>query len=667
MSEENTQGTCAAVLGGVPADAPRVLVRGCANSGKTRAALDRVTALVECDADPREVLLVVASATAAVDARAALVARGAWGAQVRVVTAPEVELGLLADPAAYALTGRRPRVLTEFEWQMVMEDMRAESIPTKNLKGMIGFFQRSWTELADDDMESFIIDPRERMALDALKGYLGAYEAMLASEVANLAVNYLRACPDAGRACGARHVVLDGYQSLSRASQMLFELLEPATLWAFADPCDAARGADPFPYLKGVAEFEERNPGCTVVDLPAPQGDDAAAAAWTLAETGYVEALSPGLVESRGRAAIKETYGAGRAPSPQPGVQTLVAKTPAQELAAVAQRVADLLEQSVAPAQVLVCVPNGNWMRGVAKHLEKRGVACQTLGARQPVGGDLRNLESCGTARMYTALALLADPTDPLAWRLWCGFGDYVGRSTVFKQLVPAAREAGVSLDRALAMLARDELDPALGKSVVGTVYAQGQEMVGTLQGLCGRALLRELAAGLGLDGVPAVFARACDAAGEQAGAAELFAAAQRLVLAPALAGDEAGVRVVDYSRATGIKTEHAVVAGCMNGWLPAHAYFDAAEAFYTERQRMDREGRHVMYNLAGRASRDVLFTSFTTCDLELAERLKLKGYRVSMTPDGDRVTTVRPSVLLDYALDAWGLEQLADQAVRES
>ena len=62
---------------GLPAAlTPRVLVRGHRNAGKTRAALAHVAELVAAGADPASVLLVVASPTAAADARRALPA--AW-------------------------------------------------------------------------------------------------------------------------------------------------------------------------------------------------------------------------------------------------------------------------------------------------------------------------------------------------------------------------------------------------------------------------------------------------------------------------------------------------------------------------------------------------------------------------------------------------------------
>ena len=65
------------------------------------------------------------------------------------------------------------------------------------------------------------------------------------------------------------------------------------------------------------------------------------------------------------------------------------------------------------------------------------------------------------------------------------------------------------------------------------------------------------------------------------------------------------------------------------------------------------------MYRLASCATGDLVFTGFARCDLELAERTHLKGYKVAMGVDGKRTTTVRPSDLLTYALHAWGLAPL--------
>lgn len=635
---------------------PRVLVRGHHNAGKTQAALAHVADLVEAGCAPASVMLVVASPTAQADARRALVAANPALEGVRITTARAFELDLLGEPAARAITGRRPRILADFEEQFLIEDLRTTSMAGKRIKGMFGFFQRSWTELADDDMGSFILDAQEYVLHSAIKGYLAAYDAMHSCEVSNFAVNYLRVCPEPAAVSGLLHVVIDDYQALNRASQQVFELVAPQTLWVFADGMHAAQGSDPFPYLKGVVEFEERYPEVVVVDLEAPAPTGVAGAAAVLVELGFVDAVSPCAVENRGKEVAEAVYAVGSLEEPLAGLEALTFGTPREEFDGVAERVEDLLKEGAAPAEVVVAVPNRSWASNMAKALAARGVAVQTLGRRQAVGGDLRQLEACGSARLYTALALLADPEDALAWRCWCGFGDYLGRSNVFSAIELRATEREMGVAALLDELYRAGESSTAAQQAFFEAYRQGKAMIQSLDGLRGVALVAELASGLGLEGVPSAVAAARDAAGENADAVAIFGELQRRVLDPALAGDEGGVRIVEYGCLAGIAAEHLFVTGCMNGWFPEHAYFDLAEADFEQRRRMDVACRAGVYALAGTATTSLVWSGFELCDLESAERLKLKGYRVRMGAEGVRVTTVKRSDVVEQALTAWGL-----------
>lgn len=635
---------------------PRVLVRGLANAGKTTRALDRVASLVAAGEDPSSILLITSVPVPK--------GPGASGADslVTTLTPRELELGLLSSDVARAITGRRARVLTQFEETFLLEDMRTTGLPARRLKGMLGFFRRSITELADDDMSTLIIDPREQAVFDALHAHLGAYDAMLDCEVSNLCVNYLRLCPEAAASLGVRHLVVDDYQELNRASQIVLEMLVPATLWAFADPTHAAQGSDPFPYPKGIEEFLARNPDAAVVDLPVPAATRGArAAAATLAESGFISTLSVGLVEQRGKVEEAQSYDVPALADPLAGVEELAWGAPADEFAGVARLVLDALEEGERPSEVLVAVPNRSWERGVRDALGRLGVVSQALGARQEIGGDLRELDRCATGRMYVALALLADPGDSLAWRCWCGCGDYLARSSVFSKVEELSRARDVTLAGALALVERGDADPIPAQDGLLEAYRQGRLMIDSLSSLRGADLLAGLAHGLGLSEVPAFFARLLDEPGADGGAspepdaATLFARAYRRATLPTLGGDEAGVRVCDYGRLAGLKARRVVVAGLMNGWLPGHAYFDLAEADFDKRQQMDLDARAAMYEMAGCATQSLALSGFETCDLELAERLGLKGYRVSMGPDGRRVTTCRTSDIGRYAMAAWG------------
>ena len=637
------------------ADATRVLVRGVANSGKTSLACAHVRDLLEAGVPAGEILVVAPTSTAARDMAGGL---GESAQGVRVCTARDFELALLDAPEAHAVIGRRPHVLCDFEESFLLEDMRATGVPARRLKGMLGFFRKSLTELADDDIASFIIDPREQAVLDALYRHLGAYDAILDCEVSNLAVRCLRAHPEMADACGVRHIVVDDYHCLNRASQILFDLLKPATLWAFADETLERQGADPFPYPAGIAEFGQRNPEVVAVELAAP-ATGAVAAASQLASSGYLGALSLGLVESRGKVETAQAYEVAAAAQPVEGVSQRVYAGPDEEVAGVAAYVAGLVEESADPADICVLAPNRAWFGRVCRALREKGIALEEHDGRRVAGGSFRDLDACRTGRVYTALALLADPNDSLAWRCWCGCGDYLARSNIFTGIEELARQRGIGLGEALGLLDKGMAPEVPGQESTLVAYRQGRAMIDELGALHGFELLARLAEGLGMEAVPSVYAGliADAVAGEDAGAAELLACAQ--ALAQGGVSKPGAVRVAMYDQASALKATHVVVCGLMNGWMPDHAYFDLAEADFDARAALDARARADMYRLASCATGDLVFTGFARCDLELAERTHLKGYKVAMGADGKRATTVRPSDLLTYALHAWGLAPL--------
>lgn len=636
-------------------DAPRVLMRGLANAGKTSRACDHVRDLLAHGVPAEQVVVFTATPAACRDFEAAL---GEQARGVRVCTAFDFELEVLGSPEAQAFTGRRARVLCDFEESFLLEDMRATGIPARRLKGMLGFFRKSISELADDDMASLIIDVREQTVWDALHRHLRAYDAMLDCEVANLCVRYLRERPEVCEGLGAVYVVVDDYQCLSRASQQMVELLGARTLWAFADETLAAQGADPFPFPEGVRSFCAEGTGTAVVELEAPAAGAARAAA-QLVQGGYLDALSLGLAESRGKVAQDDAYGVAPCEPGLAGVDMRVYAGPDREVAGVSAYVRGLLAAGVDPAETLVLVPNRTWAGRVLAGLSQAGVAVEAHVERHLAGGSFRDLGKCRTGRLYTALALLADPDDSLAWRCWCGCGDYLARSNVFTGIEDLAREHGVGLGEALRMLDAGQAPAVPGQEGALVAWRQGREMIEGLPELRGMGLLEALASGLGLDGVPVSFARLAGEAlaGPKADAAALFAAAQEV--SRQVEPVPGGVRVALYDRACALKATHVAVCGLMNGWMPEHAYFDLAEADFDARAKLDAQARRLMYELASCATGELVLSGFAACDLEFAERTHLKGYKVAMGADGTRTTTVRPSDLATYALHAWGLAPL--------
>ena len=94
----------------------------------------------------------------------------------------------------------------------------------------------------------------------------------------------------------------------------------------------------------------------------------------------------------------------------------------------------------------------------MVKALLAAKVPAQALTDRQPVRGDIRDNERCVPAHVLTALDLVADPENVLAWRCWCGYGDWLANSSALANLRAYADEH----DKGLVEALRDVQDSAL-------------------------------------------------------------------------------------------------------------------------------------------------------------------------------------------------------------
>lgn len=653
----------------------RALITGTANSGKTRLAAQVAAAWIHSKAPDTtlaqmtpsahtgagSVLVVCASHEGAVRAQTELTDAGVPGDAVRVVVAMDLELAILDAHRAELGKPGTTRVLTSLEESFLMEDLLSTGVRPRTLRQMTGFLRRGLSELADDDMGAFIRDPREYTVLTALQNRAARWDVLIDCQIAPACVKLLREGHQAFSANSAPDlVVADDWQRLSRASQQALELLAgQVPLLVLADPDGDARGADPFSYVEGIDEFLKTHQDAFNVELPSPiDGQtNALGAAASLAYSGYLNAASPLIVEQRGATEQPVDYPVRPTNPAQAGVAIHSLYDPTQEFEHLARYVSGLVNDGDPASSVAVLAPNRAWAVNAARALATTDVNVDLHDGRQPVAGDFRSLERSAEARVLALLQLAVDPKDPLATRVWCGCGDRMGRSEAFRQAERVADENGVGLADALELLARpSDLEPGPALAGVLAAYSEGLSAAKALidANARGAALMQEAAHLVGLERLPARLAAVQLA--EDADATAVVQAVRDACLHPFAGRRTDAVLVATYALAAGIKAKHAVVVGMMNGWIPKHAYFDAAEADFPQRRRMDAQARAQIYALSSTALSTLEFTGFGRCDLELAERMHLKGYQVGAVQGGGRYTTCHMSDLLAFAQHAWGL-----------
>lgn len=619
------------------------LIEGGVGCGKTAALIARVATFLEDGAAPEDMLVLAATPDAARVLGARLTeAAGERGAAIEVTCAREVALGLLASEEGRAFSGRAGRLVTPLELGFIMEDMKTSGLKQRRLREMLKFFYRNWTELAGgaDDDDRWLIPGEEADTHALLKDVLRFTGGILEPEAAAMAVRFLLARPDALADAQRSYVLVDDYQMHSRASQHLANLLARDSITVATDPTAVIEVFDSYPYGEGIGEFTQANEDCERVVLNESHACAAAARAANHLRTSLDAGAAPSDTETEGAS-----------------FTALEAADPAAEMAAVADAVQVALEAGTNPSSIYILAFHPAWERRIARALEARDIAAALPIRGRVAAGDYRDLDRCAPARLLTALALVADPTDALTWRAWCGFGDYLANSPAFADMRAGGETQGkglVAMLEEVAVAAPEEGFPGTGIGRILDAYRAGRALVERLQDLEGNELIGALADALDLSAeerertVQLASALTAPEPGVNApsDARAMIARARQRMNAPVFETTEGHVLIGDSAHLTGLTPATLVLCGFVNGFFPTRDFFDATVTTPDKQKLVRATDTRRLYAAAGKATQRLTASWFTSIGLVEAETLKLEIGRVKLRR-GERIAVTTPSIYL--------------------
>lgn len=602
-----------------PTATEALCITGDPRSGKTGALVERAVAWAEAapatpDAQP-PLLFFCASPVTVDDAVARLSQRGLMNAPAKLaelaelaepavcqhgpckglVTTPfDYACRILADPLAQQATGRQSRVLSCAEEAVFYEDLKTCGLKRRRLRELWAFLQCGLANLSDDD-SAWIQTTEEQAVLDLARDILVFEGAILPGEAVNLAVRALEAEPALRERFGSPVVLADDYLLMSRASQRLVNLLATGKIAVTGSEKAALPAFEPYPCAAGFEEFEAAHTPLQRVTLEAPFHP--LDRAWE---------ATPDLAGEMG----------------------LIARTIAEELAC-----------GTSPEAIAVVGVNRTWRANLQRALASVGIPAASLGhaALKAPKGDLvpandderervlRQLrddivqptglrESRARARAdMSGIASHNEPSaspcgDSIAWRQWLSLDDALGRSAAVSELRRVAQPRGLNLAEALAALDAN----ALSELPATSPFAQSL--------LDPYREAQELLAERSENGQPTIST----------------SAATPKSPAPAVA-------IAAPEDLFGRTFDVVIFGGFVNGFIPSRDMCDPGVVVGGARARQEAADRAAIALAEQRATRRLLFTSFKSCDLETAERLRLHIPRIRLR-SGVRTCDIHPS-----------------------
>ncbi len=608
---------------------------------------------------------------------------------VEVCTPAQFFEQVLSCPEARAFTGRTPRLLADFEERILMEDMKTCGLKTKRMREMLKFFFKQWTEQGDEregflveDDEHLVHDAimrHLRLRGAMLPVELGNLTVKFLRDCPDVPAACRRAhvlADDVQDYSKATQLALD---LIARESLMVCGSVNEQVETAEAHPCpegfasfaDAHEGAEVVALTRcvrsapriaamgnGLAEAGGMD-ARTLVTL----GEGGAAERVCAGGEAVARAMSEGDAaraagEHAGTAADAEgvaVAGAARADLPgdvrfvqwvDPNAEFMgvarflkhaFAGTPGAHVAAGGSALAGESSHAESasagvsavaplhPRDVAVVVPNALWGRSIAKVLQVNGMPSDQLVNYHALKGDPRNAERCADLRAYTLLTLAADPDDAVAWRSWCGFGDYLTHSNHWCRLEDFAEAAGMGVVEALAQLADFDEPPFAGADVLAARWRQAQELLAPVAGKRGFTLLSACKLP-GHDELPPAFEALLAPLSGTEDAAELLARARgRLERRFA---DVDAVRIALPSMLVGLEFDTVIIAGAVDGFYPGVGAFDI-ENDEDRQAEIAAADRRAWYAAMGTARRTLVVSTFQKDRAEVALRSGMQVHRI--------------------------------------
>lgn len=630
--------------------ARRLRVRAGSGTGKTYALMRRVARLLEEGVRPRKILVCTFTRVAAEDLKRELEKLDAPDAdKVRATTIHSLCFSMLSRNDVLVATGRNARTLLDYEVRFLLEDLGAGFGRLSRRRKLLKAYEAAWAR-RQDDTPGFPDEARDRAFQAALLGWLRFHEAMLIGELVPEALRYLEENPLAPELRMFSHVVVDEYQDLNVAEQLVTDALSlNAELTVVGDENQSIysfKHANP----EGIQDFGDRH------DETENKGLETCRRC-----PHQVLTMANSLI--RHNVVLDERDLVPHPDAKRACVRVMQWRTVDEEAAGLAEVVgASIRAGEVAAGKVLVLAPNRVFANPIRDALQSAGVPAESLFQEKELDGSRGEKGNPLAEQALTLLALAADPSDLVALRCWSGLAARTSYGcTAWRRVRERCEESGLSALEILAEV-RDGRTKWPGSWPLQRRLQELETRLGELSGASGSALMEAVfsrhcsdLAGL-RSSAEAVLRDAPDATREAMGAEEFARRVRERVGQPELPADVDYVRVMSLHKSKGLTVDMVVIAGFVQGALPRME----GDGQGTRARDQLEEQRRLLYVALTRTREFLILSSVVRLRGEDAHKMGIPGARRG------RVRPVATSQFLRELGESAPRPTAGDELVRE-
>ena len=585
-------------------------------TGKSYAMKRRVARLLESGQAPDRILAVTFTRNAAASLVEDLHALGIENCElVKVGTLHSFCFSLLMKQDVFDYLGRTPRPLAvisksgslQFEARVLLDDLvlSGQYGNKRDCTRRIRAFEADWARL-QSETPGWPVDPIDQLFNNDLVEWLRFHGSMMIGELVPETLRYLRDNPASDVMTAFDHVIVDEYQDLNKAEQVLIDLISSNGRLAIVGDVDQSiysfRHANP----EGIDDFSIRH---------NPTHDE------TLDEC---RRCPTSVVEIANNLICKNyTLQNGCRLQPMPGkhegeVHIVQWDSVGAETNGIASYIGHLIGGGTYTASdFLVLTPRRVLGYAIRDKLLTLGVSAHSFYHEEAHEGETAQ-------RGLILLALLANPDDSVSLRWWLGDGNPRGRSVEYLVLRKHCEQAGTTPREALQALSQGTLQLDGVRGIVAKFQALGAQ-IGILQEMSldnlvdtlfpanddSCAILREVALGF---------------IGDAESVAILHEHLRAYIAHPEVPENSEFVRIMSLHKSKGLTSKVTIVTGCLQGMVP---HIDTEET-PSDRLLSLKEQRRLFYVAITRCTELLVVSSPLHVAQKLAYKIGIQLYRVN-------------------------------------
>jgi len=580
-------------------------------TGKTFALMRRIARLLEEGADPKRMLVVTFTRTAAYDLEQELGKLGYQASKVVHGTLHSRCFSILQQNHVFDITRRVARPLLDFEQRFLIEDLDHKELfgnvheRRQHIQALAAAWAREQTE------KPGVLSETDLQVRQEMLDWLMFHDAILLAELVPLTLDYLRTNPGRPERHQFDHVLVDEYQDWNLAEQRLIDLLaKNGTLTVVGDEDQSVYEDFRYAHPEGISEFGKTHPGTH--DEP-------------LAECRRCPSQIVTIANELIRHNVRRT---GRILSVHPSnIEGDIHIVQWDNMWDEADGIADYITIKVDPetgdfttGETLVLSPSRELGYLVRDALRKRNVQAHSFFNEQLFDGQPKELNRCQAQEAFTLLTLIAHPKDRVALRCYLGFGHKSLRRESYGQLMRYCSANGCEPRDALEELLSGTLKIPSTRGLVDR-YRLLAERLAVLDGKSGREIFDNLFPD-GLDWAEP-FRELAEAEGfvNEWTPQAILKALREKITHPEVPMDVPYVRVMSLHKSKGLSADLVIVLGCVEGLIPRHP-----KAHYPpeRKQLFIEEQRRLFYVAITRPKRTLVLSSVLQLPRDFAQKQQM-------------------------------------------